>query len=302
MKSITEYLQDRKCIFDYDKEDIEQINEFDPGTTSILLLYTLLSTAFYIVIKLFTFMISVTSFNKLIKKAQPLPEYDKKMSNILKQEIHCFIIKDKSPNAFNAGDHNCFMTDTLYDMLTDKERIAIFLHEYGHFHHNHSIILFGFELTFGTLAIITLDLILIYTFQILIPFVVPVLSGILGNYFTRKLSKAHEFEADKFVAEYGYQKPLISGLKKIEGWVRIQLCKKLNKEDCDKTIEIMHDYGTHPNFKERFERILATPTAQRFIVMVSLKQDDDGDDIFTSIKNFLKQKWTDIFGSKEVQT
>lgn len=296
MRSILKYIQKEKCIFEYNKEEI--LNEAEPLTT-LFLTYLLVSSLFYITIRLLAFILGSLTFDKIIKKKEELPDYSKKLSEILNDnEIICYKIKDNTPNAFNAGQKYCYMTDKLYDMLTEKERIAIFLHEYGHYKNNHHIKIVGFETTFGVLTSATINVILYFTLGVIIPPIAFIVSLFVSSYLGRRISRAQEHEADEFAAQYGYQQDLIGGLKKIEDWVKLKICKDLKKEDCNQALQVLSENSTHPSFKERFVKILKTKTMQRFIYVMSIRSDDT--DLYTIIKRYIKTKWTDLFGKSEV--
>lgn len=279
-KSITDYINTKPCIF---KENL-----YEEPVSSILILYTLLSSCMYVVIKLFTYILKPLSVSKSIETAKESKEYSQKLSDILNNQVVCYIVKDKNPNAFNIGGKSCYITDTLFNMCDDRERISIFLHEYGHYKNNHHIKILSFDLTFGAVSIIAFDMLLIIFFDILIPFVVPVLSSFLGDFFIRKITKAHEYEADGFVAQYGYKKELMSSLSKIEVFVKKQICKDLSKKECEEVLNTMRENSTHPTLKERFKHILVIPVIQRFIFKMSVTSEDTN--IFQDIKSYLKQK------------
>lgn len=279
-KSITNYVNSKPCLF-------KKLNESDP-ISGVLILYTLLSSCMYVVIKLFTYILTPLSVSRSIKTAKETKEYSQKLSEILNDQVICYIVKDKSPNAFNVGGKSCYITDSLFNMCDDRERISVFLHEYGHYKNNHHIKILSFDLTFGAVSIIAFDMLLIIFFDILIPFVVPILSSFLGDFFIRKITKAHEYEADGFVAQYGYKTELMSSLSKIEDHVKKQVCKDLSKKECEEVLATMRENSTHPTLKERFKKILVIPVIQRFIFKMSVTQSDTN--IFQDIKSYLKQK------------
>lgn len=295
MKSIVKYLQEDDCIFKYDKEDSKKI--LNEEVLTLYLFTTLIMSCLLIIIKIVNYIIGSIYFHVEIKKAKELDEYSKKLSEILKDDIKCYMIVDVEPNAFNAGGKNCYMTNSLFAMLNDKERTAIFLHEYGHYKAKHIFKLFGFETTVGVLAVATLNTVLSFMGVNSILFILVYISMIISKLFGNNLSRSFEYDADKFAAEYGYQKELVTGLKKIERWVRDNLCKQLKKDECDQAIEALHDNSTHPSFKERFEKILKTPTIRKFVLAMSINPTEN---LYTTIKLYLKKKWTDIFGQEEV--
>jgi len=294
MKSIIKYLNNKDCIFKYDKQQEPLYEE----VFTIFTILTLISSCLLIIIKLFGFLLGILSFHLAVKKAKELPEYSDKLSKILNTTIKCYLITDSQPNAFNAGGKSCYMTTKLFGMLNDKERIAIFLHEYGHYKFNHMIKMFGIEVTFGVLSIATFNVI---TILLLGDFITPRL-GIfvalfISKLFANKFSKLQEFDADKFSSEYGYQKDMVGGLTKMEKWVKKQICAGLKPKECDDAINAMHNNSTHPSFKERFEKILETPTIHKFIFAMAIKPTEN---LYDTIKSYLKKKWTEIFGKQEV--
>lgn len=296
MKSILEYLNKDKCIFKYDKE---QVNEALEPITALFLTYALISASLYIVVRLLIYLLGSLSFHKIVKDKKELTEYSKKISEILNEEIVCYIVKDKTPNAFNAGQKYCYMTNKLYDMLTDRERIAIFLHEYGHYKNNHHIKIIGFETTLGVLTSVTINTILYFSLGIILPPLAFIISLFLSRHLANKLSRLQEHDADQFAAQYGYQKDLVTGLKKIEDWVKEKICKDLKKEECKQALQAMSENSTHPGFKERFKKILQTKTIQRFIYVMSIRH-NDRDDLYDLIKRYIKTKWTELISRSEV--
>jgi hypothetical protein len=60
----------------------------------------------------------------------------------------------------------------------------------------------------------------------------------------------------------------------------------------------MGENSTHPDFKERFKKILQTKTIQRFIFVMSIRHNDDN--LYDLIKRYIKSKWTELISRNEV--
>ena len=293
MRSILEYLDD--CPFKYNKE--ENVNEVVlEGGITFLFFMSLLSGAIYFTVVLVSILIGILAYKGLMStNRQELPDLSKAISKIVKEDIKCYLVKDRSPNAFNVGGTDCYMTNKLYDMLTEKERIAIFLHEYGHYHKGHLIKIQGVKLTVGTLIVVTLTFTMSFLAGLYLP-IFGLLSSFLGNLVANIYSRIQEHEADSIAAQYGYKKELISALGKLEVYVKKRVCKGVKKEKCDTVMERVHSYGTHPSFKKRYEKILALPMVQKFVLKLALSNDSE-ESYWEKSKSFV----TNIF-NKEVKT
>jgi Zn-dependent protease with chaperone function len=246
-----------------------------------------ITSIFIFLITVFSYIFESFKFRKELRSKKELTEYSKELSKIVQEDITCYLIKSKVPNAFNCGGNECYITTKLYDVLNRREIIAILLHEYGHYKEGYSYKLVGFNLTIGILvnAILTTTIFLLTSF----PIAPILLSMIFGSKIARWYSRKQEFYADKTAAQYGYSKELISGLKKIEVWMKKDVCKKLSKDKCDEYFEKLQEDSSHPAFKDRYDRIFSLPSVAKAVTYFSAqvnKSDELTPSIFDKIKTF----------------
>ena len=212
---------------------------------SVLILFPILTT----LIILFSYLFGVLAFKSSIKSAKELKKYSEKLSKIV----------DKVPNAFNAGGSNCYITKPLLALLTEKETIAVLLHEYGHYQKLHLFKALGVHISSSILLVTVFNIISIMFFG-LTHIILVFLAMLFGRTVADWYSKIKEFEADEVAVKHGYGKAFMSGLKKLEKWTRSDVCKKLKKKECDLYFaELQSNSSTHPSFKDRYEKILESP-------------------------------------------
>ena len=220
-----------------------------------LLVYPIMTT----LIILFSYLFGILAFKHSIKSAKELKKYSEKLSKIVDKDIKCYVINDKVPNAFNAGGSNCYITKPLLALLTEKETIAVLLHEYGHYQKLHIFKSLGVHISSSILIVTVFNMVSIILIGT--PFgLLAVLSMLFGKKVASWYAKTKEFEADEVAVKHGYGKAFMSGLKKLEKWTRSDVCKKLNKKECDLYfVELQSNSSTHPPFKDRYEKILESP-------------------------------------------
>lgn len=163
--------------------------------------------------------------------------------------------KNKLANAMVAGvfTKKIFFSDYLLDHLTPKEAEAILAHEIGHIKKWHLLIK-GICL----IAILPLFIGLGYfmdSSESLFNFTIPIPVGIIimfGGFFSYlgfiflKLSKIHEYQADKYVIEIGLEKEdFINALRKLA---------ELNDQITEAT-DLGELLGTHPSMEKRIHKL-----------------------------------------------
>jgi|GEM_PF-5167485 Zn-dependent protease with chaperone function len=220
-----------------------------------LLVYPIMTT----LIILFSYLFGILAFKHSIKSAKESKKHSEKLSKIVNKDVKCYVIKDKVPNAFNAGGSNCYITKPLLKMLNEKETIAVLLHEYGHYQKLHIFKSLGVHISSSILIVTVFNMVSIILIGT--PFgLLAVLSMLFGKKVASWYAKTKEFEADEVAVKHGYGKAFMSGLKKLEKWTRSDVCKKLNKKECDLYfVELQSNSSTHPPFKDRYEKILESP-------------------------------------------
>ena len=158
---------------------------------SVLILFPILTT----LIILFSYLFGVLAFKSSIKSAKELKKYSEKLSKIVDKDIKCYVINDKVPNAFNAGGSNCYITKPLLALLTEKETIAVLLHEYGHYQKLHLFKALGVHISSSILLVTVFNIISIMFFG-LTHIILVFLAMLFGRTVADWYSKIKEFEAD----------------------------------------------------------------------------------------------------------
>ena len=247
-----------------------------------LLVYPIMTT----LIILFSYLFGILAFKHSIKSAKESKKHSEKLSKIVNKDVKCYVIKDKVPNAFNAGGSNCYITKPLLKMLNEKETIAVLLHEYGHYQKLHIFKSLGVHISSSILIVTVFNMVSIILIGT--PFgLLAVLSMLFGKKVASWYAKTKEFEADEVAVKHGYGKAFMSGLKKLEKWTRSDVCKKLNKKECDLYfVELQSNSSTHPPFKDRYEKILESPYFHKIAFYFASKISKNG--VSTSILDKIK--------------
>lgn len=173
--------------------------------------------------------------------------------------------RSSKANAYFTGfgaKKRIVLFDTLINDLDTEEIVAVLAHEIGHYKRNHTlqgtlisicytgVILFLLSLFLdnqyialalgGEAASFHLGLI---AFSVLFT---PV--SLILSLFTSMLSRKNEYQADAYAANFGYSKPLISGLKKLS----VKSLSNLNPDSW-----YVFFYYSHPTLLQRIERLCA---------------------------------------------
>lgn len=237
------------------------IDEIKNALINILLIYGLISLFIVlynkfdylviivasIIIFLVTFILYLFSekFTRIFNKLTPLPDglLRDKLANLLDSngyKVKDIMVMDGSRRSTKADAlfmglgkwKTIVLYDTIINLLTEDEIVAVFAHELGH--GKHKDILTGYiESMFNILVIVFVVWLLtipslsgIYTeygfnqinygmaFIVLMSVVMPIISPLFGL-ITNKLSRKKEYAADGFAASLGYGDELISSLKKL---------------------------------------------------------------------------------------
>lgn len=264
LKSITEYLE--LYTYDYNKEPLNE----ELVTPTLSLISIIISTTVFIVWNILTFVLSSFEFKRLIKKRTLNEEYTTYLREITKDNfVTVYITKGKEPNAFMSTSRDCYITKPLFDMLTKKERIAILLHEYAHIDKNHIIKVNGVDVSVGILSYVTMQTMSLMAFGFFIPFV-NIIVRIVSSFVANMYSRIQEYRADDYVVKMGYSKELSSALKKLEKWVKSEICVGLKRKDCESLLEEISKSGTHPTIKSRIEKILSSQSVQKFMISTAI--------------------------------
>ncbi|MHA1814908.1 MAG: M48 family metalloprotease [Candidatus Heimdallarchaeaceae archaeon] len=162
-------------------------------------------------------------------------------------------------NAFSLGigSKHVFITKPLMKMLTDREVMAVLLHEAAH-----SVGLHMIQQTAGNYAFLSICVKLFieygYGVYMAVPtflsYIMIVLAfGLAPQVLTaRTLGRWHERIGDSYAVKHGYGKELISGLRKMTK----HMMKDCTSKFCKKMIEILHAIDAHPPLKQRVKEIM----------------------------------------------
>lgn len=204
----------------------------------ILLVFSLL--VFLFVLGIFFLM---PIFAKIFNKFTPLSEGTLRtnLENLLIKhgyKVNEIKVMDGSrrsnkANAYFSGlgkTKNIVLYDTILELMTEEEIVAVFAHELGHGKHKDilkgyltSLLQIFVLILVSWLIISRVDFLEDFAFKelnygfafiiiatVVIPFINMITSPIM-NYFSRK----HEYKADMFASTEGYKEAMISGLKKL---------------------------------------------------------------------------------------
>lgn len=174
--------------------------------------------------------------------------------------------RSSKANAYFSGlgkTKTIVLYDTLLELMTDDEIVAVFAHEMGHNKHKDTLKLYGINVCNIVIYVLIAWLLVskseIYMYfgfsglnygyafilltSVCIAFLSPFL-GLLSGVFIRKC----EYKADRFAAENGYGKALISGLKALSKDSFVCLSPH------PLVVELTYD---HPTMSQRIEAIEA---------------------------------------------
>lgn len=198
-------------------------------------------------------------------------EYDKKFSNKLSEitgeEVIIYKVYKNDVNAFTLAkkdDYTFYYYTGLKKMinLTDKEIIAILLHEFGHCKENHGPItnrkLFINSMLMAIVSGIIYNAPIAHFTENPLLTIYSLLANFLffGGYTKGKTNRSlrwTESDADKYPIKYGYKKEFLSALRKIKKYIYQQLCKGLSESECDEKMKEWTKWTSSQPIKDRID-------------------------------------------------
>jgi len=191
-------------------------------------------------------------------------EYTSEMRKILKHDkimVRFDASKDEGfPNAMTPGGNTIIYNADLKALMTHKELIAMFLHEYGHIDKTHNNKLLAFDTSYTILLYSFASVITAIgvPFALLVIWILEYAFG--GREFATDLynivtSKHQEYVADTYAAKYGYGQHFISAFKKIEQVQRSMVCDHMSNRQCNRIMKDLNKWGTHPRNDRRIKRV-----------------------------------------------
>ncbi len=210
--------------------------------------------------------------NDYLKNIKPSP-FDNPIDEVRTKKLQKIVNSTTEPivhkmkigdyvNAFSDGSIHIYYTVPLEKMATEDELIAVLLHEYGHYKEKHVFHRYKTHLVSelilqaalsGISAIIGLNAFQIVLFSLKFLLTDEVLTKI----YTLLYSQTNEFVADSYAKKYGYEKHMISFLKKIEDEEKKKYCKSIPTDACLDRLKDLHKGSTHPTSAERIKKLLS---------------------------------------------
>jgi STE24 endopeptidase len=193
-------------------------------------------------------------------KRNTMPE--KKLKEITGKTYKCRIVHNKWPNAFTYGTKTIFITDRLVKILSERELVAVLLHEVGHISEHHKVeeiarMLILFHVS-PKLTALLCKMINKYAPSYPMQVMVIYLYAFIFLYMVSKnfLERLLEDKADLYASKAGYGKELASALKKIQANTKSGLFG-IWKKPRYKILRIVQKiFMTHPYIEDRVEKVL----------------------------------------------
>lgn len=204
----------------------------------------------------FLILRSVAGHSYILKIRKFDPKRTTLMKEFLKDDtVEVYMVPDKLPNAFTEGyTPTMYYTEGLSKILTQKEEMAVYCHEYGHYKEHHiikqNVGFMGITLALAVLLHYLLKKGLNSWLAIILYYLVP---QELAN---RLLSKPEEYVADSYAFKYGLGRELASALKKMEAVFRGLICQNFDETQCDRIMQDAAKSSTHPATKDRIDRLM----------------------------------------------
>jgi hypothetical protein len=193
----------------------------------------------------------------LMKSSRREKNLENKLSKIIKENIKIFLIKDPIPNAFCIIKPVIFITESLVDILNEREIIAVLIHEYAHIKNKDVI-----KTMMATNGFIALLLVVLTAISGPALSIVSVLYFVCRNVgvdriiFGKTYGRKFEKRSDALTVKYGYGQDIISALTKLEGYIGKIEAKRPCGTMCNLEKKLGAWIDEHPSLKERIENVL----------------------------------------------
>jgi Zn-dependent protease with chaperone function len=165
-------------------------------------------------------------------------------------------------NAYNCGKSELFYFSGLVDKLklSDRELMAILLHEYGHYVNRDM----NRRITKYVVSQFSLNVIFIfiglYFPMSFLKFFIILMSRVIGEDISHKIisrsERKSELLADSTAKKYGYGNDLISSFEKLLDYSMKKFCSSsMSTAQCLKKLESSNMWDEHPPTTERIEKL-----------------------------------------------
>jgi len=229
---------------------LQNLQEVGPVEASIGYTTALLLLRIYAVFRASRVSIKKSYVDKgLSEKVQSLLNNDKWKVRIIK-------ITPTYYNAFTYGTSQIYISQPLYNILTERERIAVALHEVSHSKTFDMVTLNSLQ-SLGQFGSLLASLLEAENYEWIRYGPLPAVflahylaSMLVVMYTSRKL----EYKSDEFAVKFGYGQDLANAFNKLRK-------HSIPRKECKtKTCEVFRGIGSllnsHPGMKDRIERIL----------------------------------------------
>ena len=248
-------IQENKNI-EISKQPISEIDFDDPmvalGAGAIIATGLVLKDLIFF----FVFVAQIAAQTKVDQKlSAKLNAIIKEMG--VKKVFKVHVVGQKGPNAFTPGGSHVYITSGLLKILTEREALAVLLHEVYHAIDLHIVKKMATEFPLYYIAApiavaagATLALPLAFITGLV---VFTIMMGILTIPLKITMGRKHEYDADNYAVKAGYGSEIASALSKLEKeYVRLtqgQSCGKV----CQVVNRIEEAMDEHPQTRKRIE-------------------------------------------------
>lgn len=250
-------------LLQFEKPKKEKLQEILPALSAIPIYISAVLIANFVSLLIFFVKYSMGKEDKQLSK---------KINKIFRKEnqkdFKVIIIDDPGYNAYAVFTRTIYITKPLFKCLTEREKVAISLHEISH--------IINKDLLKTTLLKTSLGAIIytcVFPFVQLFPFLSPtimVFCYITSSAFSNRIiGRKFELRADDQAVKFGYKKEIISGLKKLNKKSVFRITPETTKID-KIIIKISQSLNEHPPLKERIEKIMKS---KQFYKLLDKKPD-----------------------------
>jgi len=216
---------------------------------------------------LIPFVVNMSLAFTMLAALKGMTKPNKKLTNQLRQFMkdgnpwNVYIFKDELPNAFVIMGKSVFLTSGLLKIMTERETMAIMLHEISHLK-NYDVVKSAAQssvLTGLLYSVVAKKVGEFYMDEIWLFLLIGI--KVFSEIFVgRTYGRKAENRADSYAVQFGYGDDLVSALKKLDKLVQKIIAKEREKYPCGKLCQLSEKIDEfldeHPPMKKRIETIL----------------------------------------------
>ena len=208
-------------------------------------------------------MILIINYKTYVKNAQRNIELEERLTNIIgSHKTKIYTTTDKKFPA-GAAINQIFIGPKIFDVMTDRELMAVILHEQYHITNKHAI------------QYILFDILPVIGYMNLGSWLMAILIPLVSKYILNKTYfKNFEKNADNYAVKYGYGVDLSTALEKLS---EISELTKLNKNNSliKKIIyKIQKIFDKHPSVEDRINATLNNVDNIEIVINKEIKEEE----------------------------